>query len=474
MISNEELTRYETIVQDLHERWSPHPGQLEIGRTLFNNDIRDIFVQCGRKWGKTEIVLYILWRWALSYPNAACYYISPYAKQSKEIIWASKRIQNFGPSEYISSTNNTELRLNFNNDSFIKCDGSDNFDAYRGITPHIVAYDEFKDFRPEFHIAMAPNLMVHKAPCIIIGTPPEKDCQYTEMAEEYKKDPDKAHFIKQSWDNPFNDKKWLAKEKQTLFDRGEEDVWYREYEAKFVRGGKSSIFPMLDPKVMRPHNQVISEIKKDMNKLKWYQIADPGSSTCFAVLFAAINPYTKKIYFLDEIYETNQKKTSSRLIGNRIIELERELYPRGKVHAWYRGRDEAATWFEVEMMENFGMDYYFAPVSKAANTKEAGLSLIKDALLLDRVVMSDRCKMLYWEMENYVKDKNGKIPKENDHLIDDFRYLLSADGYTLQQVAAPLPESQREDFRGRTIEQDMDEGFFDEDNPEGFRLDIPY
>src|SRR5690606_29797458 len=182
------------------------------------------------------------------------YYIAPFMKQAREIIWASRRLQAFGPKEYLAGEpNNTEMRVNFLNGSFIKVDGSENYEAYRGITPDIIIYDEFKDFRPEFHVAMEPNLASKQAPLVIAGTPPEVEGQYTVIADQIKDDPDGAWFNWPTWANPHIAKEWLRKKRTQLYARGEGTIWEREYAAKRVYGGPNSIFPMFDyPTEERP------------------------------------------------------------------------------------------------------------------------------------------------------------------------------------------------------------------------------
>jgi hypothetical protein len=454
MVVDPVISKYAEIINALHKDWEPHNGQIPVGRALFQDKITNIFVQSGRKWGKTELILYILWRWAESHPGSSCYYISPFQKQSKEIIWANKRVQNFGPREWLlpgsSGINNTELRINFKNGSFIKCDGSDNYESYRGIEPHLIIYEEFKDFRPEFHHSMEPNLLVYNAPLVIIGTPPDHDCQYTQMAEDFKQSSTKFWYCGPTSENPYVDKQWLSNKRKELIDRGDSDEWEREYEGRYVKGGKASIFPMLKESMIKPHDRLMSELRYDLKKLNWYVIADPGTVTCFAVLFAAVNPYTKKIYLLDELYEQSQANTTVNYIGKKIIEKKAQLYQRGE---WVQVADEAAAWFINEMSDRY--DEGFGPTKKALNDKEMGLSLIKDALLNNKLVFSDRCAKMYWEMENYIKDDKGKIPKKNDHMIDNLRYLLSEHGYSLNLVDEPKKEADDENFRGARITDDF-------------------
>jgi hypothetical protein len=91
-------------------------------------------------------------------------------------------------------------------------------------------------------------------------------------------------------------------------------------------------------------------------------------------------------------------------------------------------------------------DEAWSPTFKAHSKKEEGLSLIKDQLLKQKVVVSDRCEKLAWEVENYLKDKNGKVPKGNDHLIDCWRYANAYCGVTFLPEDIP-EEIPRDDMR---------------------------
>jgi len=450
---------YAQTIKALHTSWKAHSGQVVIGRKLFTDDVRRIFIQCGRKWGKTEIILYILWRWAIFHPAASCYYISPYNKQSKEINWANKRVQTFGPREWLlkgsAGINNSEMRLNFTNGSFIKLDGSDNYAAYDGVNPHIMVYDEFKDFRPEFHHRMSPNLATHNAPIFIIGTPPERDCQYVEIAEEFKTDPYSFHYEAPTWENPAISTDWLGQEKARLFARGDQDKWFRDYGAKFIKGGKSSIFPMWNEKFIKPHGHIIAELKGDWSRLTWCVVCDPGTASVTAMIYFAYNPYTSKAYFLDEIYEEDQRKNTVNLIGKEFLDKKMQLNRRAE---WVQVCDEAAAWFISEMLDRY--DEYFMPTEKHLNKKDSGISLIKDCMLNGDFVVSDRCPKLVWEIEQYIKDKNGKIPKEDDHLIDSVRYGFAAVDYKLNEEKIKIPEVDRvakETGRMITLESDLAE-----------------
>lgn len=449
------------VLQALHDKWSPHPGQVKIGQALFGQGKKRIFVQCGRKWGKSEFLIYTLVRWAMLNTGAQCYYFAPFQKQAREIIW--QRLRQFIPREWVKDENKTEGRITFLNESFIKVDGSDNYESYRGITPDIVVYDEFKDFRPEFHVAMEPNLGPKRAPLIVVGTPPDQEGQYTQLAEEFRSDTEEGFWIEaSSFENPYNDTKALEKMRLKLIDRSEPDTWEREYMGRFVKGGARSIFPMLSAaRHVVEHEALKKDVLKELNRLNWYIVADPGTTSVFGTLIAGIHKYSRKVYIFNEIYETNPSQSTTGQIWPVITTKALEAHPHALANSdqWYRIYDEAAAWFNMECIDRYGVGWI--PTQKAAAPKEMGLSLIKDLLLMDMVVISSSCKKLLWEMENYFLDHNGKIPKKNDHLIDCFRYLLHAANYTIVERAVPRPKEPDEMRRGFSLAEDLANDFND-------------
>lgn len=418
-----------------------HPDQIKQLRDFYSGKINDVFLSCGRKWGKSELIGYVLWRHALLNPGSACYYVCPENSHAREIMWNNNRMQRFlgeDSSKYIKSITNQDMVIRFKNGSYIRCIGSENYMVANGLTPHIAVYDEFKGFNPRWHTEFAPNRAAKAAPLIIIGTKPRAGNknmdQYNEILDYMRKNSNSCYVAdRTTFDNPINhlpdQKRQIEHDIAILRARGEEDVVQLEYYSKVIPGGKRAIFPMFDEKVhIQSHNDLMNEIKKDIKRLEWVWVADPGSTTVFGMLFAAFNPYTGKLYILDEIYAKDQKDTSVGIIVPRGETKAISLYPNSNLHDdWIKVADEAAAWFITECLNRYNI--YFSPAEKWRGTKEDGLSLIKDQLLHNAVAISDRCENLATEMRKYAKDDSGKIPKRDDHLIDCFRYLNLAIRY---------------------------------------------
>ncbi len=458
-------------LRELHQLWTPHDGQIEPLRDLFYFGIMDIFLECGRNFGKTEIAAYALSRWARTHPGSENYYFGPEAKQVREIIWESNRLRNMLPQHWVASANQTEMRFRLTNTSKIKCDGTDNIDSYRGVKPKagLIVFDEFKDFHPEFFDVFDANRR-GVCPIFVLGTPPDRDGHFTETADEFKENPAKRYYNRPSATNPHLSRKWLADKKEELYKKGEGDKWEREYEAKRVPPGKSKIFPMLTKTMIEPHANVMAYVRRELKRLQFYVVFDPAGASVFAVNFYALNPYTKTILFLDDIYEDRQAEMTARKLGPRVMDLCLELGVR-ETTEWSLHYDEAASWFrnewdawiseEEEEDEEAGYRWALIPTAKSERNKLDGLSDIKSALLGGKIIFSERCakeakekKGTWWEFDNYFKDKKGEIPKKSDHTIDNTRYFLHASGYTLKSEIE-YQEAKDPMFRGARIEDDF-------------------
>lgn len=451
---SERLIELADGLQKLHERWQPLPWHIALGHALFYEGVKDLGGQCGRSSGKTELICYCNWRYAFENPGSENYIIEPLFNQGREILWASKRLQDFGPSEWIQSVNNTECRITFKNGSFIKIEGSDNEEKVRGIKPRgLISWDELKDIKPRAIDSMDPNRARYNAPALYLGTPPEFHNHYVDIMERLKNDPDSFWCSASSFENHHNSREFLEKKKRLLFASGDPETWYREYEAIFVKGGKRHIIPQAVKYELIPRTK---DLFKDANQWTINVINDPAASSTFGVLFVAYHPYSKRSICVAEIYEQELAKLTARQIWGQIFEIEKQLKDEFGFQKFEYVYDEAASWFRNETNEIKECEGRFlTPTNKAQNTIESGISIIRDAFNRGLLEICDTCPKLKWELDRFIKDDKDRIPQVDDHLIDDLRYHFHYVGYDLHEQPIPKeadPDTQRRAYR-------MDEDF---------------
>lgn len=422
---------------------SLHPKQRECLASIFKDKKNTVFVPSGRKFGKTTCVVYALYRYALTRPNSACYYIAPEKTHARELIWKNNRLQKFlekDGAKYIQKIQDREMTIRFKNGSFITLLGSDNWMAANGLTPDFVVYDEFKGFKSQFHIEMAPNLIAKNAPLLIIGTQPKvgdanKD-QYEMELEDAKNNPEtSAVHIYTTFDNPINlqpaHKKRIMAEIKKLRDSGQEDVVQREYYSKIVPGGSNAIFPTFNEEIHTVGPiELNRQLREEAKDLRWVVGCDPATSSTFAVVLMAINQKTKEVYLVDEIYENDQSELSPSRMWPRIQAMVNK-HALGDRHRVQYVSDEREGLFINEVRDQFRQ--HISPTQKHLHKKHNGISLIRDLFLFEIIKISKECVNGIKEIREYARDSKGNVPKKNDHFIDSARYALGHMNYTVVQ-----------------------------------------
>jgi hypothetical protein len=87
-------------------------------------------------------------------------------------------------------------------------------------------------------------------------------------------------------------------------------------------------------------------------------------------------------------------------------------------------------------------------------------------MIENRVVINEECAGLIYELDRYVKDKNGNIPTKHDHCIDIWRYLNEAFGYQFKAYEDPSDPIVERGFRAARPQDDFELDHFFE--PDGF------
>lgn len=441
--------KVEDIISDIDRLYPLHPGQLILEEQVFQLRKKRIFAQCGRNWGKSVWIARTIVKYACTNPNSHCFIVAPEKTQGREIYWDSRLLLSMIPEDMISQNflgqdevTKNELRIRLKNGSFIKILGADEPKSLRGIKPHICAFDEYRDFKEEVYWSMEANLLGKGATLLIGSTPPDVLGSYSEIRDHYLKElqnKNSNYFYLElpTETNPHIDKVMLEETKRRLVAHGRIRVWEREYMARFIPGGASSVFPMFAERkeeIVKPDYLIKELIKNEIHGLEFYCSFDPATSSVFAVLLCAINKYTGTVFVLDEIYERDRMRTGSLDIWKRANKLK-SLY-QSKLNKWENVYDEHEAWFErdIDRSEVLGDDQTLEPTSKQSRNKEEDLGLIKDLMLVkNRYFISEKCKYYIEEIESCATDKNNKIIKKKDHNIDNQRYILAKAEFSLNE-----------------------------------------
>lgn len=439
------------ILAGLHDSWMPHAGQVPIGHSMFYEGCKDIFVDAGRNGGKTDFLCYAFWRFAMENPGTENYLFEPQQKQAREILWASGRMQNFGPKEWVSGVNNTEMRVTFKNGSFIKIDGSENYESYRGVKPSgLSGYDEVKDMKRKFFDAYEPNRAAKNTPAIWIGTPPEFPNHYDEIAQTVKDDPTGKFFWFPSWTNPHISLSFILKKFRQYKASGDIETWLREYAGLPIRGGKSHIFPQWLRYKTRPKDSLIPRSWRGWSMIIGF---DPSTSGRFGVLFCLFNEFSKKLIVIDEILETTMGEMTARKIYSRTEKIRKEYKDLGCKDFRYV-YDEAAAWFMNEIYEIPNCDWGLEKSEKSLNDANQGISIIRTLFDLNLIEVADHLAAFKSDFDGYVKDEKGRLPRDNDEMPDILRYICHALGYDLEELENKLPDPDLM-RRGHSLEEDL-------------------
>lgn len=153
---------------------APHKGQQKVLDALDNGE-RFVLVRAGRKWRKTSLIISWLFEMALK-TGLTCPYVAPNRVQAKNIAWddhVNRLLNHFTDQGLEYKVNQVELSIRLPNNGKVQLLGVENKDALRGISNWgAIGCDEYDDWTEDiWPYIIRPNLITHKAPAIIAGTP---------------------------------------------------------------------------------------------------------------------------------------------------------------------------------------------------------------------------------------------------------------------------------------------------------------
>ncbi|CAB4152250.1 Terminase RNaseH-like domain containing protein, partial [uncultured Caudovirales phage] len=133
-----------------------------------------------------------------------------------------------------------------------------------------------------------------------------------------------------------------------------------------------------------------------------------------ACIFAAINRETDTVYLYSEHYRGQAEPS----IHAEAIKA-RGLWIPGVIDPASRGRTQRDGHQIIQDYRDLGLD-----VDVAFNGVESGLYEVWQRLSTGRLKVCKSLSNWLYEFRLYRRDENGKIVKENDHLMDATRYLI--------------------------------------------------
>lgn len=202
----------------------PHESQKKVLAALDKGD-RYVVLRAGRKFRKTSLGISWLIEKALE-TGLTCPYIAPNRVQAKNIVWNDhipRIITHFKQQGLDYDINKSELSITFPNGGKVQLLGVENKEALRGISNWSAVFcDEYDDWTEDiWPTIIRPNLIPHKAPALIAGTPKGYKNLY-----RLEKNPAFTSFHFRSHDNPDLDPSDLQELENEYKELGE--AYYRQ------------------------------------------------------------------------------------------------------------------------------------------------------------------------------------------------------------------------------------------------------
>lgn len=151
--------------------FSPLPHQQDVLDLLTKRERlgRIVTVKSSRQKGKSLLIANLLLFYAFNYKRTSNFCVSPTLKQSKNLF---KIIVNACPNEIVSSSNATDLDIEFINRSTISFRSAEQGDSLRGYTcKGILCVDECAFIPDDVFYKILPWVDVWKSPILLVSSP---------------------------------------------------------------------------------------------------------------------------------------------------------------------------------------------------------------------------------------------------------------------------------------------------------------
>lgn len=359
-------------------------------------------VNCGRRFGKTTLAVLEMVAKAVYGNDRNIAYIAPTYAQARDIAWQElKKICQPVANKINESRLEITLNTTKGGTSVISLRGWESIETLRGQKFHFIVVDEIASMRnwwANWQEVIRPTLTDYKGEALFISTPKGFNHFYDIFNLE-NKDSDYKSFHFTSYDNPHIPFEELEKAKLEVT----EDRFAQEYMADF-RKTEGLVYKEFDRSRHIYNNEGIMEVDR-VAGIDW-GYTNPASSHL-------IRKDTDRHYWIsDEFYKTQQTTA-------QIIEHVKSLRP-SKIYP------DPAEPDRNEEARRAGLN-----VREVSKDIEAGINCVRELFKQNRLHIHSSCVHLINELETYSypekkpnNNENETPIKENDHALDEIRYVL--------------------------------------------------
>ncbi len=376
-----------------------HPAQ----KIVAKDNHRFRVLRCGRRSGKTSLMIEEIKGIALSKPARIAYIARNY-QQARDIAWDMLLKEMRGA---IISTNDSRLELKIRNiqgsESLILLRGWESIENLRGQAFDFLCIDEvafMKNFWSNWEEILRPTLTDRKG-SVLFGSTPNGFNHFYDLCNKELVDSTYKTFHFTSWDNPFLPREEIEQAKATL----PEEVFLQEYEASFQK--KSGL-------VYKEFQRSLHLYEK-LPKMELIKVA--GIDFGFKNPCAVLHIYTNGDFFFveDEWYKT--ERTDAQIA---------EYVSSCNFQAVYPDPESPGG---IQELKNHRVNT--REVWKGNGSIEAGIQKVRELFISGKLKINKRCINLISELEMYSYDEPSSDRNQKETPIDAYNHGLDALRYVV-------------------------------------------
>lgn len=380
--------------------------------TIASDTHRFRIVCCGRRFGKTTEGIEEIKGKALAKPSSIAYFANTY-QQARDIAWEMLKKELL---PIVIAVNESRLEVTTKTlkggESKISLRGWENVDTARGQRFDLLILDEvaaMRNFWLNWHEVLRPTLTDSRGEALFYSTPKGFNHFY-DLYNLEQEDTDYKSFHFTSYDNPFLPVEELDKARKELT----EDRFAQEYLADF-RKTEGLVYKEFD------RNRHVS-IDQPVSVIETLGGVDFGHTNPCAVV--TIKRDGDNHYWItDEWYERG--KTEAQIAEYVAVCKFNKCYP------------DPESPSAIKELTNKGVNV--REVIKGKDSIRSGIEKVRELFKSGRIHIHPGCKNLIYELETYSypdkKDAHNEAEnpiKENDHLLDAIRYVISMQSQEVQ------------------------------------------